>query len=271
MSSVVDSIRAEYQRYQTLAERALDQVPEALLVVPGPGGGNSLTTIAWHIAGNLRSRFSGFLTEDGEKPWRNRDDEFAPRRVSRAALDEHWRAGWATLYDALMPLTDGDLHGTVSIRGQALSVHDALHRSLAHVSYHVGQIVYVAHAHRGPEWEYLSIPPGRSAEYNQSPTLETPGAHVAHLGTARAHADRATPNDLRPLPDLAVGRYRHYKGGEYEVLAVVRHSESLEPLVLYRPLYNDSGSWVRPYAMFHETVDVDGERRPRFIFLGTQQ
>ena len=71
-------------------------------------------------------------------------------------------------------------------------------------------------------------------------------------------------DDLPPLPTVATGRYRHYKGGEYEVLGVVRHSESLEPMVLYRPLYNASGLWVRPYAMFHEQVEVDGAPRPRF-------
>lgn len=169
MSQLLDSIRAEYRRYQTLAERALDQVPEALLSVPGPGGSNSLTVIAWHLAGNLRSRFTAFLTEDGEKSWRNRDDEFVARVVSREELLAQWRSGWATLYNALDELTDGDLQQTVTIRGQALHVHDALHRSLAHASYHVGQIVYLAHAYRGADWEYLSIPPGGSAAYNAAP------------------------------------------------------------------------------------------------------
>ena len=188
MSSVVDSIRAEYLRYQMLAERALDQVPDESLGAPGPGGGNSLTTIAWHVAGNLRSRFTAFLTEDGEKPWRNREDEFAARTVSREALRTQWLAGWSTLYDALTPITAADLHRTVTIRGQPLAVHDALHRSLAHVSYHVGQIVYVAHALRGDAWEYLSIAPGGSAAYNAAPTHETPGAHVARLSRAEPPA-----------------------------------------------------------------------------------
>jgi hypothetical protein len=181
MSAILDSIRAEYQRYQVLAERALEQVPDALLSAPGVGGGNSLTMIAWHVAGNVRSRFTAFLTEDGEKPWRNREDEFAARVVSREELRAHWNAGWTALYDAIGPLTDADLHHTVTIRGQPLSVHDALHRSLAHVSYHVGQIVYLAHAHRGAGWEYLSIPPAGSAAYNAAPSNETPGAHVAKL------------------------------------------------------------------------------------------
>jgi hypothetical protein len=74
-------------------------------------------------------------------------------------------------------------------------------------------------------------------------------------------------DDLPPLPRIALGRYRHYKGGEYQVLGVVRHSESLEPMVLYRPLYNDSGDWVRPLAMFLETVEVDGKRQPRFALV----
>lgn len=181
MSTIVESIHAEYMRYQALAERALDQAPESLLGAPGPGGGNSLTTIAWHVAGNLRSRFTSFLTEDGEKAWRNRDDEFAPRIVSRDDLRAHWQSGWIALFEAIAPLTDADLQRRVTIRGQTLSVHEALHRSLAHVSYHVGQIVYLAHAHCGATWEYLSIPPGGSVAYNAAPTHETPSAHVAKL------------------------------------------------------------------------------------------
>ncbi len=181
MSTVLDSIRAEYQRYQVLAERAVEQVPDALLGTPGFSGGNSLATIMWHVAGNLRSRFTDFLSADGEKPWRNRDDEFAPREVSREELLAHWRAGWRALYDAMDTLTEAHLQGTVTIRQQPLGVIDALHRSLAHTSYHVGQIVYLAHAHRGAGWEYLSIPPGGSAAYNASPNRETPHAHVATL------------------------------------------------------------------------------------------
>jgi hypothetical protein len=181
MSAVLHSIRAEYQRYQALAEKALEQVPDALLSAPGLGGGNSLTTIAWHVAGNLRSRFTAFLTEDGEKPWRDREDEFAVRVVSRDELLAHWHAGWTALYEAIGPLTDDDLQRTVTIRAQSLHVHDALHRSLAHVSYHVGQLVYVARAHCGTTWTYLSIPPGGTAAYNAAPTHETPSAHVERL------------------------------------------------------------------------------------------
>lgn len=190
MAAVLESICAEYRRYQALGLRALDQVPDALLSEPGPGGGNALTTIVWHVAGNLRSRFTAFLTEDGEKLWRNREDEFAPRIVSRETLLAEWQSGWTALYDAIGPLTDADLHRIITIRGQSLSVHDALHRSLAHVSYHVGQIVYLAHTHRGAQWEYPSIPPGGSAAYNLAPTHETPGAHVARLTGSEPTGDR---------------------------------------------------------------------------------
>jgi uncharacterized damage-inducible protein DinB len=184
MSSIVDSIRAEYRRYQLLAERALDQVPESLLGAPGLGGGNSLATIAWHLAGNLRSRFTAFLTEDGEKPWRDREAEFAPRIVTRAVLRDHWDAGWTALFASVDGLTDEDLSREITIRGQPLSVQDALLRSLAHASYHVGQLVYLAHAQVGTEWRYLSIPPGGSAAYNAVPTFETAAAHAAQLGAS---------------------------------------------------------------------------------------
>ena len=191
MSAFIDSIRSEFHRYEVLAERALIQVPDALLNVPGFTGGNSLAVIVWHVSGNLRSRFTDFLTADGEKPWRNRDEEFVSRNVTREELDAQWDAGWSVLFSAIDPLTDKDLNRMVTIRGQSLTVHDALHRSLAHVSYHVGQIVYMAHAHRGDGWKYLSIPPGGSAAYNAAPHGETPAAHVAHLekeegGTGKA-------------------------------------------------------------------------------------
>ena len=178
---MIESIRDEFRRYQSLAERALEQVADEALSAPGPGDGNSLATIAWHIGGNLRSRFTGFLDEDGEKPWRDREGEFARRQVSREALMAQWQVGWSALFAAIDPLTDADLTRTITIRRQPMTVHEALHRSLAHISYHVGQIVYVAHVHRGSGWQYLSIPPGGSAAYNAAPTGETARAHTARL------------------------------------------------------------------------------------------
>ena len=182
MNTVVGSIDAEYRRYKALAEAALEQVPEASLSQPGPAGGNSLAVISWHLSGNLRSRFTDFLTSDGEKPWRQRDEEFEARVVSRGELLAKWNQGWDVLFSALRALGDDDLAKSVVIRGRSLAVHEALHRSLAHASYHVGQIVYLARSICGDEWQYLSIPPGGSAAYNANPDMEQPGEHQ---GTVR--------------------------------------------------------------------------------------
>jgi hypothetical protein len=168
----IDSIASEYRRYKKLSEDAMAQLDERDLSAPGPGNGNSIAIIAWHISGNLRSRFTDFLSSDGEKPWRERDEEFRARTVTRADLLAKWNQGWDVLLDALGALTDADLDRTVTIRAEPLRVDEALHRSLAHTSYHAGQIVYLAKAFRGDRWTYLSIPPGQSAAYNRAPDKE---------------------------------------------------------------------------------------------------
>ena len=181
MAPLIESIRAEYVRHKALAEAAIRQLEESDLSAPGPNGGSSIAVICWHLAGNLRSRFTDFLTSDGEKPWRRRDEEFEARTVSRAELLAKWEQGWEALFAALAGLDDEQLGGTVTIRGQALRVHEALHRSLAHAAYHVGQIVYLAKSFRGERWEYLSIPPGRSDDYNRNPRFERPAGHTEAL------------------------------------------------------------------------------------------
>jgi uncharacterized damage-inducible protein DinB len=178
-AGVVASIQAEYLRYKALAEAAIAQLGDTDLVASGQGDGNSIAVICWHIGGNLRSRFTDFLTTDGEKPWRKRDEEFEPRTVTRAELLAEWERGWTVLLDTLTALTDEDLASTVMIRRQPLRVSEALLRSLAHTSYHVGQIVHQARGLRGEGWRFLSIPPGQSDQYNARPTFEKPGAHAA--------------------------------------------------------------------------------------------
>jgi hypothetical protein len=179
--TIVESIRGEFVRYKALAEGAIGQVPDAHLATVLGGGGNSIAVICWHVSGNLRSRFTDFLTTDGEKPWRGRDEEFAARTVPRDELLAKWNQGWDVLFAALDALTDAQLTETVTIRGQAFLVHEALHRALAHASYHVGQIVYVGKALRGSEWRYLSIPPGRSEQYNTQPGNEKGAAHASSI------------------------------------------------------------------------------------------
>lgn len=176
MRDLIESIAAEYRRYRALGEAAFAQLGDADLARRAHDEDNSIATIVWHVAGNLESRFTDFTTSDGEKPWRNRDEEFADRAVTRDELLAKWHAGWRVLDAALAALTDEDLARTVTIRAQPLRIHEALHRSLAHTAYHVGQIVYVAKSIRGREWQTLSIPKGRSAEYNRGPSKDRPPA-----------------------------------------------------------------------------------------------
>ena len=181
MNVLIESIRNEFLRYKALAEAAIGQLDEPDLAAAGPNGGSSIATICWHVSGNLRSRFTDFLTTDGEKPWRRRDEEFLPRAVTRAELLEEWDEGWAVLLQTLSTLTDEQLAATITIRGQGLLVHEALHRSLAHLSYHVGQVVYLAKSMRGADWQYLSIPPGASEAYNRQPGNEKAAVQAAAL------------------------------------------------------------------------------------------
>jgi hypothetical protein len=174
MRTIVETIESEYRRYEHLGEGAIRQLNDEEVSRAGPAGGNSVAVIVWHVAGNLQSRFTDFLTSDGEKPWRQRESEFAVREITRAQALAKWDDGWAVLRGTLAGLADADLSRPVRIRHQVLSVLEALHRSLAHTAYHVGQIVFLARALRGPTWQYLSIPPGQSESYNQNPARERP-------------------------------------------------------------------------------------------------
>ena len=164
----------EFRRYKALAEGAIRQVDEPALSVRGPADQNSIAIIAWHVSGNLASRFTDFLTTDGEKAWRHRDEEFVERTVSRTELLEKWDRGWSVLFATLDDLTDADLAKTVHIRAQPVAVVEALHRALAHVSYHVGQIVLLGRVAAGEGWQYLSIAPGQSESYNRGAVKNGP-------------------------------------------------------------------------------------------------
>ena len=169
--TVVALIEAEYRRYKILGERAFRQL-DAEQLVAGSEHASSIATIVWHVAGNLESRFTDFLTTDGEKPWRDRESEFEARDVSPSEVAAKWDRGWGVLFDTLRELSDDDLALEVTIRRVPHRVDEALLRSLAHAAYHVGQIVYLAKSFCGENWEYLTIPPGRSEAYNANPVLE---------------------------------------------------------------------------------------------------
>ncbi|PYR80208.1 MAG: hypothetical protein DMF87_09535 [Acidobacteria bacterium] len=180
MPSVVSSIVGEFRRYKALGDAALAQLKDEELDIGDPQHGtNSAAILVWHIGGNLRSRFTDFLTADGEKPWRQRDEEFTGRTVTRDELFAKWNGGWDTLFGALEPLTDEHLQRTITIRGQSFAVHDALHRSLAHICYHVGQLVFLAKMFRREQWKNLSIPLGKSETFNKNAIHQDPASHAA--------------------------------------------------------------------------------------------
>ncbi len=161
-------IARTYRNYKTLGERALAQVPDAHLHTELDANSNSVAVVLKHVAGNLRSRFTDFLTTDGEKPDRDRDGEFEmPGRASREELLRWWEAGWSAALGAIDALRPGDLERTVHIRNEPFAVVEALDRSITHTAYHVGQIVYLARHFAGGDWQSLSIPKGMSRQHAQ--------------------------------------------------------------------------------------------------------
>ncbi len=169
---MIQDLRDEFQRYRLTGEKALQQIPDAALNVPLAPGSNTAAVVVRHLSGNFASRFTNFLTTDGEKAWRNRDSEFESLHLDRTELDRVWAAGWRVLEAELARLTDADLANEVTIRGQPLTVHAALTRSVAHAAYHVGQLVLIGRVLCGSDWNWISIPPGQSAAYNAAPTKE---------------------------------------------------------------------------------------------------
>lgn len=164
LSAAIDAFEAN----KRLADRAVEQVPDDKLHVAVDANTNSIAVIMKHVAGNLTARWTDFLTTDGEKPWRNRDDEFVDRFGSRAEVLEAWERGWCCLFDTLKSLKPEHLTATVAIRGEPHSVPLALERSLGHTCYHIGQIVQVARIHAGDHWKTLTIPKGGSEEFNKT-------------------------------------------------------------------------------------------------------
>jgi len=166
-TSYLEDARTLFAYYKKLGERAMEQVSHDQLFATLDGESNSIGIIVKHISGNMLSRWTDFLTTDGEKPTRNRDGEFEEPPSTRAALLAMWEAGWACLFAALHSLTDADLTRTVFIRGEAHSVMQAINRQLAHYPHHVGQIVLLAKHFTTGHWQSLSVPRKGSAEFNR--------------------------------------------------------------------------------------------------------
>lgn len=162
---LADSIQS-FRSYKKLADRAIEQIGDDDFFAVIDPESNSIAVIIKHIAGNLHSRWSEFLTTDGEKPDRDRDSEFEVIEDTRESLMEFWEAGWKSLFEAIEPLSEDDFRHTVTIRGESHSVIEAINRQLTHYSYHVGQIVFLAKHLKSTEWKTLSVPRNRSTEYN---------------------------------------------------------------------------------------------------------
>jgi Protein of unknown function (DUF1572) len=165
-SYIQDSL-AIFRYYKKLAHRAMAQVTDEQLFATLDEEANSIAVVVKHVAGNMRSRWTDFLTTDGEKPNRNRDSEFEDPPATRAALLELWEDGWTCLFSAIEPLTDADLARTITIRGEPHSVMQAINRQVAHYPHHVGQIVLLAKHFCCGQWQSLSVPRNKSAEFNR--------------------------------------------------------------------------------------------------------
>jgi len=166
-TSYIEDSLSLFRYYKKLGEGALEQVSDEQLFATLVPEMNSIAIMVKHMTGNMRSRWTDFLTSDGEKPNRNRDTEFEEPPSTRAELLKTWNDGWDRVFSALEPLSDSDLGRTVSIRGEPHSVMQAINRQIAHYSYHVGQIVFLAKHLNASGWKSLSVPRNRSAEFNK--------------------------------------------------------------------------------------------------------
>jgi hypothetical protein len=181
-----------FRNYKKLAERAIEQVSDDEFFAMIDDEANSIALIVKHIAGNLRSRWTDFLTSDGEKADRNRDSEFEIIADTRESLMQFWETGWQTLFDAIEPLTPDDFSKTITIRGEPHTIVEAINRQLTHYAYHVGQIVLLAKHFRSREWKTLSVPKNRSAEFNKH-LAEGQGSGAKGLAGGMDFAEKVDP------------------------------------------------------------------------------
>jgi hypothetical protein len=166
MSAYLTDIIFNFRRYKELGEKAFRQVDDAIFFKKLGEHSNSIAIIVKHVGGNLASRWTDFLITDGDKPWRDRDAEFViGPEDTREKLLAAWERGWSALFAALSGLHEADLEKRITIRGEEHLVFQAIHRSLAHTAYHVGQITYLCRLQKTDGWEWLTIPPGQSEQW----------------------------------------------------------------------------------------------------------
>jgi Protein of unknown function (DUF1572) len=179
-SEYLDDALSSFRAYEKLAEKAIAQIKDEEFFVTLDEESNSIAVIMKHMAGNMLSRWTDFLTSDGEKPDRNRDMEFViDENTTKAAVLAYWERGWQALFDALEQLSPQDFEKTVRIRGETHTIVQAINRQLTHYAYHIGQIVFLAKHFRSSEWKSLSIPRDRSAEFNANKSEQGGAADTA--------------------------------------------------------------------------------------------
>lgn len=166
------SIKQQFEYYKSLGEKTFHQLNEEDLFWQYNQDSNSIAIIVNHLYGNMKSRWTDFLTSDGEKDWRNRDQEFEDSIQSKDELLEKWEAGWLCLFQALNAIGRDNFDTVIYIRNQRHTIIEAINRQMAHYAYHIGQIVYIAKLLKGEQWESLSIPKGKSEDFNQSKFAE---------------------------------------------------------------------------------------------------
>ncbi len=167
MEKFIKSIQKRFAYYKRVGEKAIEQVMDKQLFLKPSPESTSISIIVNHLHGNMLSRWTNFYTEDGEKEWRNRDSEFDDIIHSRNDLQTKWNEGWDCLFDIINDLSVEDLKKEITIRGEKHSVIDAINRQLTHYAYHIGQIVYIAKLYKDNQWKSLTIPKGKSKEFNK--------------------------------------------------------------------------------------------------------
>ena len=173
------SVIKQFEYYQSLGERTFDQLPEEKVLWQYNEASNSIAIVVNHLCGNMKSRWTNFLTSDGEKPWRERDTEFEQIIKTKDELLVRWNVGWDCLFGALESVDADNFNTEVYIRNQSHSITEAVNRHLAHYSYHIGQIVYIGRMIKGKDWKSLSIPKGESSFFNESKFSK--GKHGGHF------------------------------------------------------------------------------------------
>lgn len=167
MQSYLTSVVKQFEYYKGLGDKTIDTLTFDELQKEFVEDSNSISIIVKHLVGNMLSRWTNFLTEDGEKEWRQRDLEFEDTYISKQALFNNWNTGWDCLFKAIKPLNESDLARIIYIRNQGHTLTEAINRQLAHYAYHVGQIVFLGKLLKGENWQSLSIPKGDSLKYNK--------------------------------------------------------------------------------------------------------